>query len=128
MAKTIAATDIAKALGAEFDAYNSRLVKNVNQLSEKAAAELARKTKHTAPKQSGRFRKDITSGKIYDGISGNVYAWYVKPPSYRLTHLLVNGHAVRGGGRARRDPFLENACNEVLPAYEKAVEKAVEES
>lgn len=128
MAKTIAASDIAKVLGKEFDAYNSRLIKNVNELSEDAAAEIARKTKRTAPKRTGRYRKDITSGKIYDGISGNVYAWFVKPPNYRLTHLLVNGHAVRGGGRTRRDPFLENAVNEVLPKYEKAVEKAVEES
>ena len=128
MAKTIAVSDIAKVIGKEFDAYNQKLIENVNRLSEDAAAELARKTKRTAPRLSGRFRKDITSGKVKDGISGDTYAWYVKPPSYRLTHLLVNGHAVRGGGRTRRNPFLENACNDVLPSYEKSVAKTVEES
>ena len=128
MAKAVSVSSIAKVLGEEFDAYNKRLTGRLNELSENAAKELARKTKLTAPARTGKYRKDITSGKVSDGISGNTYAWYVKPPNYRLTHLLVNGHAVRGGGRTRRSPFLENACNEVLPDYEKAVEKAVEES
>ena len=51
--------------------------------------------------------------------------WYVKAPHYRLTHLLVHGHAKKDGGRVQGDPFLQNALDEVLPEYERAVEEGL---
>ena len=127
MAKTIASADIAKVLGEQFDSYNKGLIAKVNSLSETAANDLADKTRKTAPKRKGNFRKAIASGLQEKRTTGNTYAWYVRPPHYRLTHLLVHGHAVRGGGRTRPNPFLEDAYNEVIPAYEEAVVKAAEE-
>lgn len=127
MAKTIKASDIGNALGAEFDSYNRRLISRVNALGKEAVKELENKTKYSAPKRTGDYRKAITSGKTEDGAHGNTYAWYVKSPHYRLTHLLTNGHAVRSGGRTRPNSFLSDACESVIPKYEKAVEKAAEE-
>ena len=127
MAKRIESADITRVLGEQFDAYNKRLTANVNSLSEAAAKALAEKTRKTAPKRKGDFRKAIASALKEKRSTGNTYMWFVKPPHYRLTHLLVHGHAVRGGGRTRPNPFLEDAYNEVIPSYEEAVVKAAEE-
>lgn len=53
------------------------------------------------------------------------YVWHVKAPDYRLTHLLVHGHATKDGGRTKGNPFLANALAQVLPEYERKVEEVL---
>lgn len=117
--------DIGRAISEQLTTYHADILKKVNNLSESAAKELVKKTKATAPVRSGNFKKNIASKKVEDNGRGARYAWYVKAPDHRLTHLLVHGHEKRNGGRVKGDPFLENACAEVLPEYEKAIEEAV---
>lgn len=124
MAKTIKPADIGAAIEEELTTYHKDVLARVNLASEEAVKALVKKTKATAPKRSGRFRKNIASKKIL-GDHGNRYVWHVKAPDYRLTHLLVHGHAKKNGGRVKGDPFLANALDEVLPAYEEAVKEAV---
>lgn len=124
MAKTIKPADIGAAIEEELTTYHKDVLARVNLASEEAVKALVKKTKATAPKRSGRFRKNIASKKIL-GDYGNRYVWHVKAPDHRLTHLLVHGHAKKNGGRVKGDPFLANALDEVLPAYEEAVKEAV---
>lgn len=126
MAKTIKPTDLAAAIQQELTVYHQDVTEAVNNLSAKAAQDLVKKTRTTAPVGArGSFRKNITSGVSKKGRNGDTYAWFVKAPDARLTHLLVHGHATRDGGRTKGDPFLSNALAKVLPDYEKAVEEAV---
>lgn len=124
MAKPIKPADIGAAIEEELTTYHKDVLARVNLASEEAVKALVKKTKATAPKRSGRFRKNIASKKIL-GDHGNRYVWHVKAPDHRLTHLLVHGHAKKNGGRVKGDPFLANALDEVLPAYEEAVKEAV---
>lgn len=124
MAKTIKPTDLGEAIAAELTTYHKDVLARVNLASEEAIKALVKKTKATAPKRTGSFRKNIASQTIR-GEHGNRYIWHVKAPDYRRTHLLVHGHAKANGGRVKGDPFLHNALSEVLPAYENAVEEAV---
>lgn len=124
MAKTIKATDLGAALEQELTTYHRDVLTRVNSASEDAVKALVKKTKATAPKQTGRFRRNIASKTIL-GDQGNRYIWYVKAPDHRPTHLLVHGHAKKDGGRVQGDPFLKNALDEVLPEYESAVEEAI---
>lgn len=124
MAGTIHPNDLGQAIEQELTLYHREVLNKVNKAGETAIKALVKKTKVTAPKLTGRFRKNIAS-KTTVGQRGNRYLWYVKAPDYRLTHLLVNGHAKQNGGRVDGDPFLQNALNEVLPEYEHAVEEAI---
>ena len=125
MAKTVKPADLGAAIAQELTIYHEDVIKRVNQCSEEAVKALVKKTKATAPKKSGAFRRSIAGKRLEKGNRGDRFVWYVKAPHHRLTHLLVHGHAKRGGGRVDGDPFLKNALDEVLPAYETAVTEAV---
>lgn len=124
--QTIKSSDLGKAITGQLKLYSEDVVEAVNAAGEKAIKNLVKKTKKTAPKRSGDYRKAITSTSKENPATGDKeYTWGAKAPHYRLTHLLVKGHQKEGGGRVDGDPFLENALEEVLPEYEKDVEEAI---
>lgn len=125
MSKSVKPEDLGKALQKELKMYHDDVIERVNNLSYGAAKKLVKLTKATAPEASGSFKSNIAAKEVTRGYRGNVYAWYVKAPDYRLTHLLVHGHATRNGGRTKADPFLKNALTTVMSEYEKGVEEAV---
>lgn len=115
--------------------YKKDVEEAVDAAAEKAAKSLVEKTQATAPvgvhkrgsKRRRHYRKQITYKKLSTSRAVPRYLWHVKGPDYRLTHLLVHGHATNDGGRTRADPFLKNACDEVFPQFEADVEKAVQQ-
>lgn len=126
MAKTISPEGLGAAIAEELSLYHKNVTQAVNKLSAKAAKDLVKKTRATAPVGArGSFAKNITSRLSKKGRGGDTYAWCVNAPDYRLTHLLVHGHATRDGGRTRGNSFLVDAMAEVLPDYEKQVEEAI---
>lgn len=125
--------------------YSEELVDRVNEAGSSAMDELVKLTKASAPVGArGDFRRDITSREsaaMYGHtkwqrkskyskftLSVKKFIWCVKAPNYRLTHLLVHGHATPDGGRTKANPFLQNALDQVLPEYEKAIKNAIEEA
>jgi hypothetical protein len=126
MAKAIRPADLGDAIADALTLYSQEVTEEINRASEEAVKTLAKKTKATAPVASGSYKKNISSKLLKKGERGDTYVWYVKAPDHRLTHLLVHGHATRNGGRTKKNPFLQNALDEVLPDYEKAIEEAVQ--
>lgn len=138
MAKGIRVDQLGTAIEQQLTIYGEEINERLTDITAQTMEDLVRKTKATAPKRTGSFRKNITSDvtqltkakrKAHGGLHGRVIksTWYVKAPDHRLTHLLVHGYAKKNGGRVKGDPFLQNALDEVLPAYEKAVEEAIKE-
>ena len=126
MAKTIGLEDLGAAIQEELTIYHESVVEAIDAAGEKAVKELVKRTKATAPKDRGEFRKSISSKRLEKTDRGSKFVWYVKAPNHRLTHLLVHGHAKRDGGRTKADPFLKKALEQVLPEYEKDVEEALQ--
>lgn len=127
MSKGVNPEDLGKVLKEELTIYSESVTERINNAARAAIEKLVKLTKQTAPKgkrKGKKFAKSIASQETVKA-RGNEYTWYVKAPNYRLTHLLVNGHATRDGGRTKADPFLRNALDEVLPEFERQVEEAV---
>ena len=120
MANSVKPDGLAKAIEQQLTIYHKDVTEKVDAAGEAAMKQLVQRTKATAPKLTGDYAKAITSKKE-KGPRGNKYTWYVKSPEHRLTHLIIKTHA----HRSTADPFLQNAVDEVIPAYEQAVEEAV---
>lgn len=131
---------LSAALEAQLSKYNEELNDKLTVAVEESINQLVKITKATAPRgrRNGRYRKNIAADKRdlkrakrgkHGGFHGRVTSatWYVKAPDYRLTHLLVYGHATRNGGRTRANPFLHNAVEKVIPEYEAKVEEALKD-
>lgn len=101
--------------------YKAETSAAIDEASERAIKKLVQKTKSTAPKESGYFARAIKWKLAVKRSYGNIYVWYVESPFYRLTHLIVHGHALPNGGRTQANPFLKEAMGQVLPEYEQEV-------
>ena len=129
MANAIKLENLGGAIAKELTLYGKGVQERVNKAGRKAIKEVERKTKDTAPYNAKVYHKhyvDMIATKTETTRTGDeTHIWHVKPPGHRLTHLLVDGHETRDGGRTQGDPFLQNALDDVLPNYEKEVEEAV---
>lgn len=126
MAKAVSIAQLGAAISAELTIYHEGVTEKVNAAGRKAAKDLVKKTKASAPVGArGAFKKSITYTETDAGHGMKLFTWGAKAPNHRLTHLLVHGHVTKDGGRARGSSFLQDALGEVLPDYEKAVEEAI---
>ena len=129
----IHAGELGSALEHQLELYAQDVQEGIIQATESSMRKLVRVTKATAPtgRRHGQFKKNITADyqelrrvKKFRGRTIRA-TWYVKAPDYRLTHLIVHGHATKDGGRTRANPFLQNALDSVLPEYERGVEEVL---
>lgn len=132
MAKYIKRVDISEldtALQQILDEYHKDVTERVDVASEETAKRLVRLTKDTAPRGNRKkYWKYITYSEVEKNkasFAGKTFVWHVKSPEYRLTHLLVHGHALVNGGRTRPNPFLHNAVDTVTPEYEAKIVEAI---
>lgn len=127
MSKSIKPEDLGAALEQELTVYTTKVREKVDDCGRRAMRKLVKRTQETAPlgaRRGGNFAASISSIER-KGPRGNKYIWMVKAPNYRLTHLIVHGHATKDGDRTKSNPFLRRALDEVLPEYEKEIEEAV---
>ena len=117
--------DLADAINERMTVYQSDTARKVLKVTKNTMKRFVKITKQTAPRRTGKFAKAIRSTVEDNGITGSKGIWYVGGKEYRLTHLLVNGHQLRQGGRTKGDPFLENALESVADEYIKGIEEAV---
>lgn len=125
--------ELGSAMEHALELYAKDVQEGIIRVTEGSMRNLVKKTKATAPRgrRNGQFRKNITADyqelRRVKKLRGRTIraTWYVKAPDYRLTHLLVHGHATKDGGRTRANPFLQNALDSVLPEYEKGIEEVL---
>lgn len=126
MAKTIKLDQLGEAVQEELTLYHKNVIDGVNEAGSRSIEKLVQLTRATAPTgKRGKFRRSITSQEKRAANGSMRYVWGAKAPHYRLTHLLVHGHAAKDGGRVPGSPFLQNALDVVLPEYEQAVKEAL---
>lgn len=127
MSNAIKPENLGDAISEQLTIYAAHVEQGVQEAAAESMDKLVKLTKATAPVgKRGSFKRKITSS-VVRGARGLVeYVWHVKAPDYRLTHLLVHGHATKDGGRTKGNPFLANAVAQVLPEYERKVEEVLQ--
>lgn len=130
----IMANDLESQMAQVLTIYCEEINEKLRKITTESMKQLVKETKATAPigRRKGQYKKNIAADysgtrRSARGLRGqNVHAtWYVKAPDYRLTHLLVKGHATHDGGRTTPNPFLQNATDHILPEYERKVEEVL---
>lgn len=131
----MADNDLATQMEQVLTVYNRSVGEQIVQITRESMKQLVKDTKATAPRgrRKGQYRKNITAdysalNRRSNGLLGTKVSatWYVKAPDYRLTHLLVHGHALKNGGRTNPNPFLSNAVDRVEQEYERKIQEALE--
>ncbi len=130
MAGPISPARLGEAVRGVLDGYDAEVVARLDECTDRAADELVRLTRQTAPRRTGRYRRHIAQRTTSRSLMGKTDTWYVSGPHYRLTHLLESGHVVRnawGGpyGTTRAFGFLSRALEQVERDYEREVRRAI---
>ena len=125
---TVGVDNLSREIEKELSLYSSEITEKIKETTKVHAKKLLDKTKATAPsgkRKSKKFKTSIKC-KVQNETANSIsYLWYVGGKNYRLTHLIVRGHAKRGGGRTKSNDFLKNAVDEVEASYEKAIEEDI---
>ena len=122
----VSVTGLGTVLQQTLTLYHQDVNERIDECSKKAAKDLEKRTKATAPVgYRGSFKRNISSKQLKKSLNGSTYVWYVKAPDYRLTHLLVHGHATKDGDHTQGDPFLVDALAVVEKDYEEAIKEAL---
>lgn len=111
--------DWSKELQQMLEGYVKNVDEAVVEALPKVGKEAVKELKSTSPKLTGKYSKGWRQKVESEGVNGTKLTVY-NATSYQLTHLLENGHALRGGGFISGKPHIK-------PAQDKAEKKAIEE-
>jgi hypothetical protein len=127
MAELVKIDELNAAIMESLETYNEAVVTGLKEITTQAMKDLVKTTKATAPvgNRNKHYRDSISSRTERETQYGIVKLWYVKGSDYRLSHLLNNGHALRGGGRYPGTNFIENAVDVLIPVYLSKIEEVL---
>ncbi len=99
--------------------YASIAIDDLKAAIKNAGETVREEIEKTAPKRTGKYRKSWAVKKTSE-TSDSIKVVVHSKTQYRLTHLLENGHAKRGGGRVAARPHI-------APAEKKGEEQLIRE-
>lgn len=125
MSKVVGVGDLADAVNQILAEYGDDAIDIIREVAPEAAKQAQKELKSNSPKNQGKYAAGwaVQSQNTRNGIS--VVVHNKNKPG--LTHLLENGHALRGGGRAPAQPHIaavnDNAQEEFLKKVEEGLSK-----
>ena len=116
---TVRIDDLADELMKGLKDYAQLAVDDLKTAIKNAGETVKDEIEKTAPKKTGKYRKSWAVKKTNE-TSDSIKVVVHSKTQYRLTHLLENGHAKRGGGRVAARPHI-------APAEKKGEEQLIRE-
>ena len=124
MSQVIKPDELAKAIDREFTEYVEMTAKNVKEIVKRVADDTKEEIQNNAPVKTGKYKKSWEVTKTKDTSLSTTMTVHSKT-RYRLTHLLENGHAKRGGGRTKAFPHIAPAEAKAEKELMAAVERSI---
>lgn len=124
MGVTVKPDELVGAIDREFTEYVDMATKDVKKIVKKVADNTKNEISKNAPVKTGRYKKSWTVTKTKDTSLTTLMTVHSKT-RYRLTHLLENGHAKRGGGRTRAFPHIAPAEAKAEKELMESVERSL---
>jgi hypothetical protein len=105
MSEKVSIDEFPKAVMAHLEEYVSMASDEVKDAVRTVSEDVKAEIQKNAPVRTGAYKKSWTVSKVSEtaqSLTNTVH----NAQHYRLTHLLENGHAKRGGGRTRAFPHI----------------------
>lgn len=100
---------LAKVLSEELQDYGYIAETTVTKAIERVSDETVRVLQDTSPYRTGEYARNWMDEERYRPRAHNYARVVYNADTYRLTHLLENGHASRNGGRVAPKPHIRTA-------------------
>lgn len=129
MAQKITANKFESAVNAILSEYRDVVDEQVEYATQKVAEEAAKNVTsniNQTDMKGKKYRKSIRADKLKENAGKYSSTVYARPPYYRITHLLENGHATRNGGRTRAFPHWAEAEQKAVRDYEELLRRKLE--
>lgn len=119
---------VSNTIRATLNTYSRQIVEGVEKAADVTVKEMVKETKKRPGGRysTGRYARAIASQVGQNTIYAKSRIWYVKAPRYRITHLINNGHAIRGGGHYAGDKHVTKATDHAIERFETRVREVIE--
>lgn len=119
---------VSNTIRATLNTYSRQIVEGVEKAADDTVKEMVKETKKRPGGRysTGRYARAIASQVGQNTIYAKSRIWYVKAPRYRITHLINNGHAIRGGGHYAGDKHVTKATDHAIERFETRVREVIE--
>lgn len=119
MSNSIHISELSKEISNVVKSYSKEIELEVGEATDFVAKSTVQELKRNSPKRSGKYARNWTKRK--QGPTGQIV--FQKDPTYRITHLLENGHALKRGGRTKGEvkgqPHIAIAEEKAVSSLEK---------
>lgn len=122
MSNKVEIGNLSKEIQRKLSEYNQEVFDTLDKIGDEVSDDLVTNTKNDANVKSGKYRRNIKKKKE-STLFESKYIWYVAKPSYRLSHLLENGHVTRNGGRTKANHFISNNERKAIQDYERKIKE-----
>lgn len=101
-------SDFLEAVRGELEDYANEVTEAAKDSVKEVAKETVAEVKKRSPVHFGNYKKSWGQTTVFESASSIRIILHNKK-HYRLTHLLENGHALKGGGETKAYPHIKPA-------------------
>lgn len=130
MSNRISQRDLPRIARHALNMWRKEIEQGVSDAAFEAAEKMVQRTRQRPTKHasSGKYARAMAAKRGAQKWGFKSAYWYVKKPRYRLTHLINNGHAIRGGGRYDGDKHVTKAAEQAMIDFENGIRRRIRDA
>lgn len=126
MSKKVQVNEVASEITKMLTEYTEEVTEIAKEVVDNISQEVFDEVKNHVTWKDKKYSNAFTLKTSFEDKRNKRNTWYVKPPHYRLTHLLEFGHATRNGGRTKAYPHVKYGDEILRNNFERELKEAIE--